>query len=271
MTLESVKTQSNIKERIEESQAHSFQGVQPSIFVVIPTYNESSNLPNIAGELFALPLPNLSIVVVDDNSPDGTGQVAEDLKHSYPGHMHVVHRPGKQGLGPAYLQGFHYALEHGADYVIQMDADFSHSPSVLTQFFQFTKEYDLIVGSRYVPGSKLDPRWSLMRYWLSYLANSVYVRFILGLHLRDATGGFKCWSRRALSAVLRYPISSAGYIFQVEMNYIAEKLGLCILEIPIYFEDRRLGTSKMSNRVKLEAAWRTWWIRWQYRDLRPLQ
>ncbi len=242
---------------------------QHKLFVVIPTYNEADNLPPLVVELLAQPVDNLQIVVVDDNSPDGTGQVAEALRLRYPHRMHVIHRPGKMGLGSAYRHGFGYALQQGADFIVQMDADFSHSPAYIPQFLRHSDGYDVIVGSRYVDGGRLDPGWGWGRYLVSWWANTVYTRLILGLRVRDATAGFKCWSRQALSAVLAYPVRSNGYIFQVEMAYLAEKLGFRVLELPIYFEDRRIGRSKMSTGVKLEAVWRTWYLRWQYRDVRP--
>lgn len=243
----------------------------PSVFVVIPTFNEADNLPPLLAQLFVLPITNLYAVVVDDHSPDGTGQVAEELRAFYHPWLDVIHRPGKEGLGPAYRRGFQRALELGADYVVQMDADFSHSPLYIPRFLQYADRYDVIVGSRYTPGSSLDPRWSWWRYALSLWANSVYVRVILGLHVRDATAGFKLWSRHALSTVLSAlaPKSSSGYVFQVEMAFLAERMGLRAFEVPIYFADRRAGRSKMSSGIKLEAMWRTWYLIWRYRDVRP--
>jgi dolichol-phosphate mannosyltransferase len=239
-----------------------------SIFVVIPTYNEASNLSALITQLFTLPGLNLEVVIVDDNSPDGTGELAEELRHNFLGRIHVVHRTGKLGLGSAYRHGFDLALKLGAKYIVQMDADFSHSPSYLPTLIQKARHYDVVVGSRYVQGGMLDPKWSILRFALSKWANSIYIRLILKLKVRDATGGFKCWNRRALKAVLKHPVKSSGYIFQVEMAYLAEKLGLSVLEVPIYFEDRQTGKSKMSADIKLEAIWRTWQLRWRYRNLR---
>ena len=240
-----------------------------TLFVVIPTYNESGSLPRMAAALFDLPVPNLTVVVVDDNSPDGTGEVAEELGQRYDGRVHTLHRPGKQGLGVAYRYGFGYALAQRADYVVQMDADLSHSPTYIPQFLRYIDEYDIVVGSRFVDGSALDPSWGWTRQAATRWANSVYVRLILNLAQRDATAGFKLWSRRALSSVLAYPIRSSGFVFQVEMAYVAERLGFRTLEVPIYFEERQEGVSKMSQRSKWEAAWRTMYLRWQYRGLRP--
>lgn len=239
------------------------------VMVVIPTYNEASNLPKMVDALLGLELPRLEILVVDDNSPDGTGQIADALSQEHPSRVHVLHRPGKGGLGTAYVAGFKYALAQGAERIVQMDADFSHSPSYVPVLVERAEEYDVVVGSRYVAGGKLDERWGLGRYFLSWWANSVYVRLILGLKVRDATAGFKCWRREALEAIDLDGVRSNGYVFQVEMAYISEKLGFRILEVPIYFEDRRIGRSKMSMPVKLEAAWRVWALRGRYKDLGP--
>lgn len=236
-----------------------------NITVVIPTYNEADNLPAITAELLTLDVDDLEILVIDDASPDGTGQVAEDLAKRYPGRIHAMHRQGKLGLGTAYIQGFTWALERGANYIIQMDADFSHSPNYIPQFIELIKNYDVVVGSRYVPGGQLDERWGWGRWFLSWWANSVWIRIILGLKTKDATAGFKCWRRGALERIGLERIRSNGYVFQVEMCYISEKLGFRIKEIPIYFEDRRIGQSKMSVPVKLEAALRVFEIRWRHR------
>jgi len=243
------------------------QQTGPKTVIVIPTYNEADNLPAIVAELFAQPVQNLDILIVDDASPDGTGQVADELATRYAGRMEVIHRSGKLGLGTAYITGFRRALERGADYVIQMDADFSHSPNYIPEFLEKIQNYDVVVGSRYVEGGQLDEQWGMGRYFLSWFANSVYTRLFLGIKTRDATAGFKCWRREALEAIPLDGVQSGGYIFQVEMAYLCEKLGLRILEIPIYFEDRRIGKSKMSVPVKLEAAWRVFEIRWRYRRL----
>ena len=237
----------------------------PKTIIVIPTYNESKNLPALAAELFALGLEGLEILIVDDASPDGTGQVADALARQYPGRFHAMHREGKLGLGTAYLQGFAWAIAHDADAIIQMDADFSHSPRYLPQFLELMANYDVVVGSRYVPGGNTDEHWGWWRWFLSWWANSVWVRFILGVKTHDATAGFKCWRSRALERIDLARIRSNGYVFQVEMCYVSERLGLRIKEIPIYFEDRRIGQSKMSLRVKLEAALRVFEIRWRYR------
>lgn len=236
--------------------------------VVIPTYNEAANLPAIVGELWSLDIDGLEILIVDDNSPDGTGQTADELAAQYRGRLHVIHRPGKQGLGTAYLTGFRYALDQGADRIVQMDADFSHSPSYIPLMLEKCQEYDVVVGSRYVPGGRLDDKWSFWRYLLSWWANSVYSRLILNLKVRDSTAGFKCWRRQTLEAIDFASIESSGYVFQVEMAVVTERLGFRALEVPIYFEDRRIGRSKMTVRIKLEAALRVWQIRWRHRNLK---
>lgn len=240
---------------------------EKNVMVVVPTYNEADNLPTMVGELLALDLPQLKILVVDDNSPDGTGQVADDLVNRHSDRVHVIHREGRMGLGTAYITGFGYAIDQGVDYIVQMDADFSHSPSYIPQMLDQIEGYDLVVGSRYVSGGSLDERWGLGRYFLSWWANSVYTRMILGLKVKDATAGFKCWRRATLEGIGLERVNSNGYVFQVEMAFLTEKLGYRFLEIPIYFEDRRIGHSKMSMPVKIEAALRTWQIRWQHRKV----
>jgi dolichol-phosphate mannosyltransferase len=238
---------------------------QPQLMVVIPTYNEAENLPAMVGELLALDLPGLAILIVDDNSPDGTGRIADELAQRHLDRMHIIHREGKLGLGTAYITAFKFALEQGADRIVQMDADFSHSPSYIPQLAEATDEYDVVVGSRYISGGSLDERWSWWRYFLSWWANSVYTRLILGVKVKDATAGFKCWRRATLEGIGLDRVRSNGYVFQVEMAYLTEKLGYRFLEIPIHFEDRRIGRSKMTVPVKIEAALRTFQIRWRHR------
>jgi len=235
-------------------------------FIILPTYNEAQNLDPMVTQLLALPI-TAHILVIDDNSQDGTGIIADRLRDKNPERVFVMHRPGKLGLGTAYITGFKWALEHSADCIVQMDSDFSHSPTYLPDFVSKIDQYDVVVGSRYVPGGKLDPRWSGWRNFLSKWANSVWVRFILGTQAQDATAGFKCWSRRALEKIGLDNVKSNGYVFQVEMAYLSEKNGLHILEWPIYFEDRRIGKSKMTVPVKIEAAWRVFEIRLRYGGL----
>ena len=240
------------------------------ILVVIPTYNESKNLPLMAAELWALNIPNLHILVVDDNSPDGTGQIAEGLTQPRPGTLDVLHRDKKEGLGRAYVAGFKWALENEADYIIQMDCDFSHSPSHIPEMLEEIKQHDIVVGSRYVDGGKVDDRWEMGRYLLSWWANAIYTRLLLNLNVKDTTAGFKCWRATALRQIDLDRISSQGYSFQFEMAYLSEKLGLRIKEIPIYFEDRRIGQSKLTVPIKIEAALRVWLIMWRYRKYKPM-
>jgi dolichol-phosphate mannosyltransferase len=237
------------------------------IVVVIPTYNEVENLSLITQALFDLAINDMGILVVDDASPDGTGELAESLVLAHPGRFHVIHRQGKMGLGTAYIQGFQWALQQGIEFVIQMDADFSHSPSYIPKFLSLMPDYDVVVGSRYVKGGRLDERWGWGRWFLSWWANSVWVRVILGVKAKDATAGFKCWRASALQQIGLERIRSNGYIFQVEMCYMAERLGLRSKEIPIYFEDRRIGQSKMDMRIKIEAALRVYEIRRRHHHL----
>jgi dolichol-phosphate mannosyltransferase len=232
--------------------------------IVIPTYNEADNLVQMAAELMTLGLDGLEILIIDDNSPDGTGQIADELAAQYPNKLHVIHRPGKMGLGTAYITGFRYALEIRADHIIQMDADFSHSPSYLPLFLDRMDECDVVIGSRYAPGGGVDERWSPWRRFLSWGGN-FYARVITGLRVHDTTGGFKCFRRQALLALDLERIRSEGYAFQIEMAYACQRKGLRLCEIPIYFEDRSMGRSKMSSWIILEAMWRVWQMRWRYR------
>jgi dolichol-phosphate mannosyltransferase len=237
--------------------------------VVIPTYNEAENVRPMTEALLDLGIPALDILIVDDESPDGTGLIADELAAQHPGRVRVRHRTGPRGLGRAYIDGFRWALEHGADLVVQMDCDFSHSPTYIPQFVEHIRDYDVVVGSRYVQGGKTDERWGWGRWLLSWWANSVYTRLILGCKVKDVTAGFKCWRRETLQGIDLGRIHSQGYVFQVEMAYVTERLGYRVLEIPIYFEDRRIGRSKMTMSVKIEAALRAWEVRWRHRHLRP--
>jgi dolichol-phosphate mannosyltransferase len=251
-------------------------GTAERLTVVIPTYNERENLPEMVRSLFALPIPGLQLLVVDDNSPDGTGAIADRLaaevnrRPEYVGApcMRVLHRQGKGGLGTAYVAGMTRALQEGADFVLQMDADFSHSPAYIPAMLGVLQatNADVVIGSRYVPGGSLDEGWGAGRRFLSWWAN-LYSRAILGLRIRDMTAGFKLWRRDALLDLNLENVRSNGYSFQVEMAYLCEKRGYRIIEIPIHFEDRRIGQSKLDIPVKLESAWRTWQIRWRYRGL----
>ncbi len=235
--------------------------------VVIPTYNEAENLPKLIEALFALPLPELSVLVVDDNSPDGSGEIAEALGRQYAGRVEVMHRSGKLGLGSAYIQGFKRCIQAGAEAIGQMDADFSHPPEKLVELAAALSDADMALGSRYVPGGSLDINWPLWRKGLSGFGN-FYARTILGMPLRDVTGGFRLWRRQTLASMPLDRVRSNGYVFQVEMAYVAHRLGFGFKEIPIYFADRRWGQSKMSFRIQIEAALRVWQLPWMYRHLR---
>lgn len=236
------------------------------ITIVLPTYNEAENLPKLVSALFSLPL-DLAVLVVDDNSPDGTGRIADGLSKQYQGKVAVLHRAGKLGLRSAYIEGFRRAFELGADAVVQMDADFSHDPAVLTEMARRIASYDVVIGSRYVKGGSLARRWPIWRKALSAFGNA-YARTILGFPLRDVTTGYRMWKREALQNMPLDRIRSNGYIFLVEMAYVAFLMGYDIAEVPIHFADRRWGKSKMSLKIQLEAAIRIWDVWWHYRDLR---
>lgn len=234
--------------------------------IIIPTYNERENLSKLLEELFSLPLSTLYVLIVDDNSPDGTGQLAEDLKKIFPGKLDVFHRTGKLGLGTAYIQGFQKAMQAGAQVIGQMDADFSHPISKIPEMLAALDGVDVAIGSRYIPGGKLDEAWPFWRKGLSKFGN-FYARTILALPIKDVTGGFRFWKAAALQRLPLEQVRSNGYVFQVEMAFLAHRLGLTFKEIPIYFADRRWGTSKMSLHIQLEAAYRVWLLRGLYRDL----
>jgi dolichol-phosphate mannosyltransferase len=240
------------------------------LIVIIPTYNEAENLPALAEELWALPIPDLEILVVDDASPDGTGQIADQLAQGHPGRISTIHRTGKLGLGSAYLTGFDIALERGADAIAQMDADFSHSPSYLPGFLEKLKQADAVFGSRYVAGGRIDDQWAFWRLALSSFG-SFYSRVITGLKVKDPTGGFRLWRRDTLLGMPRDRIRSGGYVFQVEMAYVAQRLGYKIVEMPIFFAERRVGKSKMSFKIQLEASLRVWQVLFTHRKLNPSQ
>ncbi len=236
------------------------------IAVAIPTYNEAENLPGLVSALFALPL-DVRVVVVDDASPDGTGRLAEDLARAYSGRMEVIHRAGKLGLRSAYLDAFQVALRGGAEAIAQMDADFSHAPEALPRMADRLSDCEVVFGSRYVAGGAVDDRWPFWRKALSAWGN-FYARTILALPLRDVTTGYRLWRADALRAMPLERIVASGYVFLVEMAYLAHCLGYRIAEVPIYFADRRWGKSKMSLGIQMEAALRVWQLRNQYRDLR---
>jgi len=234
---------------------------------VIPTYNEAENLPRLISSLFSLQIADHHILVVDDNSPDGTGQVAESLKQTYPGVLSVLHREGKAGLGKAYIQGFRQALDEGADVIGMMDADFSHPPERLPALLNALDAVDVVIGSRYVPGGGVDRDWPIWRKGLSWFGNT-YARTILGLPIRDTTGAFRLWRRSALEAIPFEKSRSNGYVFIIELAYLAKLAGLTFAEVPIYFAERTQGVSKMSVRIQIEAATRVWQLRRLYRNIK---
>lgn len=236
------------------------------ITIVTPTYNEAENLHKLVSALFSLPL-DLHILVVDDNSPDGTGRIADELAVAYPGRVDVLHRPGKMGLRSAYLNGFQKVLDGGSQAIVQMDADFSHDPAVLVNMANLLESCDVVLGSRYVKGGAVDERWSFWRKSLSAFGN-YYARTILGLPLRDITTGYRMWRRETLQQIPFERIQSNGYVFLVEMAYLAHCLEFKIGETPIYFADRRWGKSKMSISIQIEAAFRIWQVWWHYRDVK---
>ncbi len=241
----------------------------PRVIVVVPTYNEAENLPRIISDVLALSVSTLEVLVVDDNSPDGTGKIADDLGVQNAGRVHTLHRAGKQGLGTAYLEGFKWALDQGAEIIVQMDADFSHDPKYLPQLIEAAEKCDAVIGSRYTKGGKLDERWGVGRRFLSWWANSVWVRGILRTSVADNTGGFRAWRRATLIGMNLSRIRSTGYIFQVEITYVALRLGYKFCEVPIYFADRKYGKSKMGLEVQIEAALRVFQVWLRHRSLKP--
>ena len=225
--------------------------------VIIPTYNERENIEPMLEKLLSLPY-GLDVLVVDDNSPDGTASLVEAWK-SRSDRVHLLKRPGKMGLGSAYRDGFRYALQNGAEYVFEMDADFSHDPEAIGEFLHAAQDADIVLGSRYLNGVTVV-NWPLSRLILSYSAN-VYTRLVTGLPLADSTGGFKCFRRRALEGIRLDRVTSEGYSFQIEMSFRCWKRGFRIKEIPILFVDRRAGVSKMSRKIIWEAAGLVWRLR----------
>jgi dolichol-phosphate mannosyltransferase len=220
--------------------------------VVIPTYNEAPNLGNIVPQVLAQD-PRLEVLVVDDGSPDGTGQIADRLTQENP-RVHALHREGKLGLGTAYIAGFRWALERGYEYVFEMDADFSHDPAHLPAFLKAVANADLVLGSRYLGGKVTVVNWPMGRLMLSYWAN-VYARWVTGLRIWDLTGGFKCFRSRVLQAIDLSRVRSNGYAFQIEMSVRAWRKGFKLAEVPIVFVDRTEGQSKMNRKIVREAIW----------------
>jgi len=236
--------------------------------IIIPTYNEGQNLSRLAEALFSLPLNNLHILIIDDASSDGTGEIAEAIKQKNGSRLDVIHRAGKLGLGSAYITGFKHLLQGESRVIGQMDADFSHQPEKVPELLAALQSCDVALGSRYVPGGSLDRDWPFWRKWLSSFGN-FYARAILNLPIHDTTGGFRMWRREALEAMPLDRIRSNGYVFQVELAYVAHRLGFTFREVPIYFAERRFGRSKMSFRIQMEAAIRVWALPSLYKDLSP--
>ncbi len=225
--------------------------------IIIPTYKEKENIERLVRTLFDLG-QEIEILIVDDNSPDGTGDIADRLA-AQDDRVHVLHRPGKLGLGSAYIQGFKFALDHGYDLIFEMDADFSHDPSYIPHFLEKIGECDLVLGSRYVQGVNVI-NWPMSRLLLSYFAN-FYTRIITGLPVKDATGGFKCYRRSVLQAIDLDNVKSDGYSFQIEMTFKCWKKGFRISEMPIIFYERQRGHSKMSKKIVREAVVMVWRLR----------
>lgn len=219
--------------------------------VIIPTYNEKENIEPLVRAILILH-PDFSITLVDDNSPDGTGQIADTLAETYP-NIHVIHRQAKAGLGTAYVAGFQYALEQGADYIFEMDADFSHDPNALSDLLEPMNDYDLVMGSRYLNGVRVEG-WRFRRLLLSKFAN-IYASYIMVIPVWDFTGGFRCYRREVLEAIDLSQIGSDGYAFQIEMLYYTYQKGFRIKEVPIMFRERAHGYSKISRHVVREAFW----------------
>jgi dolichol-phosphate mannosyltransferase len=227
--------------------------VSERALVVIPTYNEAVNLPQIVPAVLGQD-PRLEVLIVDDNSPDGTGQIADEMSRTN-ARVHTMHRDGKLGLGTAYIAGFKWALERHYDYVFEMDADFSHDPAHLKEFLKAIEDADIVLGSRYLNGKVTVVNWPMGRLMLSYLAN-IYARWITGLRIWDLTGGFKCFRRRVLEAIDLSQVGSNGYAFQIEMSVRAWRKGFKFREIPIVFVDRTEGQSKMNKAIVREAVWK---------------
>jgi dolichol-phosphate mannosyltransferase len=227
------------------------------ILIIIPTYDELENIKRMIPEVLSKD-ENINILIVDDNSPDGTGSYVEELSRSN-NRIKLIQRERKMGLGTAYLTGFKYAIENKYDFIFEMDADFSHDPNEIKKFLIATEKYDLVLGSRYIRGVNVI-NWPMQRLLLSYFAN-VYTRIITGLPIKDATGGFKCFKREVLESINLDNVKSNGYAFQIEMSFKAWKKGYRVGEIPIVFTDREKGTSKMSKKIVREAVTMVWKLR----------
>ncbi len=234
----------------------------PKVAVVVPTYNEAENLPVLTGRLFALEIPGLTLIVVDDGSPDGTSEVAMRLAEQYGGRVELVQRHRKEGLGPAYIAGFSHALDSGADIIVQMDADLSHRPEYIPEFIAALGEADVVIGSRYVTGGGVDEHWGILRRLISSGGNWG-IRTVTGVKVKDATGGFKAFRQSVLRSIDFSQIRCAGFGFQAEINHACERMGCVVTEYPIIFIDRTMGKSKMSLGIMVEAMWKLLPLRWK--------
>lgn len=222
------------------------------VVVVIPTYNEAENLEEMASAIFSLPIPGISLLVIDDNSPDGTGNIANSLAERYSSKFKVLHRKKKLGLGTAYAQGFKEAIEWGAEVIIEMDADFSHDPKYLTKLVEYIQDNDVVVASRYTKGGETDKDWGVSRVMLSTFGN-LYASLLTGVRVKDSTSGFKAFRKHVIESMDFDSFICKGFAFQVEMAYLCQKKGFKIAEIPVKFTDRRKGTSKINYRIIIEA------------------
>jgi dolichol-phosphate mannosyltransferase len=236
-----------------------------SAWLILPTYDEAENIESFVAAVREKLAPSAQVLIVDDNSPDGTGEIADRLAERYD-NVSVLHRPSKEGLGPAYIAGFRHALAAGAGLVLEMDSDFSHDPAYLPRLLEAAKRADLVIGSRYVPGGGVA-QWGALRRAISR-GGSAYARMMLGVGVRDLTGGFKCFRREVLEAIDLDAIQARGYAFQVEMTYRAIQLGFKIVEVPIVFRDRQVGSSKMDRSIVAEAIWRVPLLRFNGKSAR---
>ena len=226
--------------------------------VILPTFNEADNLPRIVPSILEQD-PRIDVLVVDDDSPDGTGALADELSQGSD-RVNVIHRSGKQGLGGAYIEGFRWGLERNYDLLFEMDADFSHRPDALPLFIEKARDFDIVLGSRYLDGRVTVINWPMSRLLISFFG-SWYARFVTRLPVRDATGGFNCWRREVMESLDFSRIESNGYTFQIELKLRAWRKGFSLIEIPIIFEERESGESKMSKRIVREAIWKVWKLR----------
>lgn len=235
------------------------------LVIVLPTYNEADNISLLFEKIFSLEINNIDItlLIVDDNSPDETGKLAEELSTKYNNNINVIHRKSKLGLGSAYIEGFKWAINNGADFIGQMDSDLSHPPEKLIDLLEKTNQYDVVIGSRYINGGGVDRQWPYWRKGLSIWGN-FYARSILNLKTKDVTSGFRIWKTQAIENLPLNLIKSNGYVFLVELLFLAKKFGYHIGEIPFYFSDRTAGKSKMNFKIQFEAAWRVWYLLYYY-------